>query len=126
MQEFSRQFDSMANADLPDKLEGHNQSQAEMMDEQCILVGSDDQVIGSMSKVECTLDRAIDIGHSASFYSIPTDVCWSKEDLLKRSHFPVSGPIPAVVTPWISLVRIPTPSKGLSRQPVESLNRSSA
>ena len=53
MQEFSRQFDSMANADLPDKLEGHNQSQAEMMDEQCILVGSDDQVIGSMSKVEC-------------------------------------------------------------------------
>jgi len=53
MQEFSRQFDSMANADLPDKLEGHNQSQAEMMGEQCILVGSDDQVIGSMSKVEC-------------------------------------------------------------------------
>ena len=53
MQGFSRQFDSMANADLPDMLEGHDQSQAEMMDEQCILVDPDDQVIGSMSKVKC-------------------------------------------------------------------------
>ena len=53
MQGFSRQFDSMTDADLPGMLEGHDQSQAEMMDEQCILVDSNDQATGSMSKVEC-------------------------------------------------------------------------
>ena len=53
MQGFSRQFDSMTDADLPDMLEGHDQSQAEMMDERCILVDSNDQATGSMSEVEC-------------------------------------------------------------------------
>jgi len=53
MQEFSRQFDSMANADLSDMLEGLEQSQADMMAEKCILVDSDDRAIGSATKIEC-------------------------------------------------------------------------
>ena len=53
MQGFSRRFDSMADADLPDMLEEHNLSQADMMSENCILVDSDDHAIGSASKMEC-------------------------------------------------------------------------
>ena len=53
MQGFSRRFDSMADTDLPDMLEEHNLSQADMMSENCILVDSDDHAIGSASKMEC-------------------------------------------------------------------------
>ena len=41
-----------ADSDLS-ALEGHDDSQAEMMSERCILVDADDLAIGSATKIEC-------------------------------------------------------------------------
>ena len=43
--------DSMADAN--GALSGHDSMQAEMMDERCILVDSDDSVLGSETKLTC-------------------------------------------------------------------------
>ncbi len=36
-------------------LDGHDSSQLQMMDEMCLLVDSEDRVIGSETKLDCTL-----------------------------------------------------------------------
>ena len=43
----------MAEHDELGLLEMHDQSQADMMTEKCILVDSDDRAIGSATKIEC-------------------------------------------------------------------------
>ena len=43
----------MAMTDRGRSLDGHDESQAQMMDEMCILVDSENQVIGAKSKLDC-------------------------------------------------------------------------
>ena len=49
-------------ADANGALSGHDGIQAEMMDERCILVDSDDSVLGSESKLTCHY-RAVSYTH---------------------------------------------------------------
>lgn len=47
----------MAMTDRGRSLDGHDESQAQMMDEMCILVDSENQVIGAKSKLDCHHDE---------------------------------------------------------------------
>ena len=53
-------------SDAVKHLEKHDPTQSEMMEEMCLLVDKEDNVIGTMSKLDCHYEKVIDIGYLAS------------------------------------------------------------
>ena len=56
--------------DYNSELGGYDSEQVEMMQEECILVDENDNILGKDSKVNCHLNEANCTEHSAFFYSI--------------------------------------------------------
>ena len=51
------------------ELQGYDQAQKEMMEENCIVVDDDDNIIGKDSKVNCHLKRVNSTEHLVYFFS---------------------------------------------------------